>query len=164
MAQTIKWDWRLLASLIYHESRFIHDIRSKAGAYGIMQIMPSTADFLNIDKYASAEVQIIAGGKFLKYLDKKLPTEINIYMERVKFILASYNLGIGHILDAINLCEKYGENAEYWNNVKKYLLAKADYNFYSQDVVNHGYCKAKQTVRYVDQIIERYYYYRSFDF
>ncbi len=39
----IDWDWRLLASLIYQESRFIPNVQSWAGAYGLMQVMPLTA-------------------------------------------------------------------------------------------------------------------------
>ena len=47
-AQTIRWDWRLLAAQCYQESCFDPQAKSWAGACGLMQIMPSTADHLGL--------------------------------------------------------------------------------------------------------------------
>jgi membrane-bound lytic murein transglycosylase F len=43
-SEEIGWDWRLLASMIYQESNFRHDVESWAGARGLMQLMPGTAN------------------------------------------------------------------------------------------------------------------------
>jgi membrane-bound lytic murein transglycosylase F len=57
----INWDWRLLASLIYQESRFKPNVRSWAGAYGLMQVMPVTGKKMGIDITSSPSNNIKAG-------------------------------------------------------------------------------------------------------
>ena len=54
-------DWRLVASLVYQESQFNPDVRSWAGAFGLMQMMPATAKLLGIDSTASEFEQLEAG-------------------------------------------------------------------------------------------------------
>ena len=49
-ASTIRWDWRLLAAQCYQESTFDPKARSWAGACGLMQIMPGTADHLGLSR------------------------------------------------------------------------------------------------------------------
>ena len=123
----INWDWLLLASLIYQESRFNHSVVSWAGAFGLMQLMPSTASTYGVGSSSPPGDNIAAGVKFIKWLDKQLPKEINDSNERVKFVLASYNIGLGHILDARNLAKKYGRNPNVWfDNVEYFLLQKAN--------------------------------------
>ncbi len=159
-AESIEWDWRLLASLIYQESQFKVDLKSWAGAFGIMQFMPSTAKFLGIDSNSSTEEQIYAGVKFIQYIDKMVPETVTSKQERIKFILAGYNIGFGHIQDAIKLAEKYGKNPNVWdNNVAYFLLQKSKPKYYQDEVVSSGYCKGRATVKYVDEVIERYEHY-----
>ena len=104
----INWDWRLLASLICQESRFNPDVKSRVGAYGLMQIMPETGKNFGIDITSSPKNNIKAGARYINWLhsifDPKIPDE----NERIKFILASYNAGPGHVLDAMKLAEKNG--------------------------------------------------------
>ncbi len=120
-------DWRLVASLIYQESQFHSDSRSWSGAFGLMQMMPSTAALFGIDSTASEFEQLEAGIKYLKILDRELPKEITNPEERIKFILASYNLGIAHIFDARRLAEKNGKNPNVWtDNVDYYVLNKSN--------------------------------------
>ncbi|MCF6342171.1 MAG: transporter substrate-binding domain-containing protein, partial [Bacteroidales bacterium] len=95
----IGWDWRVLASLIYQESEFKPKVRSWVGAYGLMQMMPVTLEKYGLDTTASPDQQITAGARYLKYLDRQLPAEIADSAERMKFVLASYNAGIGHVFD-----------------------------------------------------------------
>ncbi len=109
VAREINWDWRLLASLIYQESEFKPDVVSWAGAYGLMQLMPVVMEQFGIDSTASPEEQIRIGGKFIQYLDRQIPPSITDSVERVKFILASYNAGVGHVLDARRLAKKIQE-------------------------------------------------------
>ena len=108
-AEELNWDWRLLSSLIYQESRFNNNVQSWAGAYGLMQLMPATAERFGIDSLASPNANIHAGVKFLIWLDNQFKESIPDDSERQKFILASYNVGLGHVQDAQRLAVKNGK-------------------------------------------------------
>ena len=105
-APKISWDWLLLASLIYQESKFVHEKRSWAGAFGIMQLMPSSASRYGLDSTATAHESILAGIDKLRRLNVHWSKLIPDETERVKFILASYNTGLGHVQDACRLAEQ----------------------------------------------------------
>lgn len=159
---TIGWDWRLLASLIYQESRFIPDVVSRVGAYGLMQVMPETGRHFGIDVTASPELNIKAGVKFIKWLHNIFDDRIADENERKKFILAAYNAGPGHILDAMKLAEKNGMDPRKWDgSVAEWVLKKSEPEYYNDSVVRHGYFKGKESVAFVAQIMERYEHYRN---
>jgi membrane-bound lytic murein transglycosylase F len=96
-AERLGWDWRLLAALICQESNFLRKQVSWAGAIGLMQLMPEVAKKYNITLESPADAQILAGVKHLQVIDKLLPDEI-VEPERTLFIIASYNVGVGHIM------------------------------------------------------------------
>jgi len=100
---------------------------------------------------------------FIKWLDKRLINiGINDRNERIKFILASYNTGLGHVLDARRLAKKYGKNPNIWdNNVDEYILKKSNPKFYNDSIVKFGYCRGQETYKYVSQIIDRYKQYKT---
>ncbi|HSH53175.1 MAG TPA: transporter substrate-binding domain-containing protein, partial [Bacteroidales bacterium] len=131
-SKIINWDWRLIASLIYQESRFKSNVKSWAGAYGLMQLMPTTAKRFGVNKNSSPQENIKAGVLFLKWLDQRFENrEIKDEEEKIKFILASYNVGLGHILDARRLAEKYGKDPDVWEkNVDEFILKKSDPEYY----------------------------------
>ena len=134
-SEEIGWDWKLIASLMYQESRFQPNVRSWAGAFGLMQFMPATASRFGIGPNSSNEQQIRAGVKFLMWLEEKFDN-IEDRDEKIKFTLAAYNVGLGHIIDARNLAEKNGSNPDNWDNsVDNYLLSKSDTEFYNDPVV-----------------------------
>ena len=160
-SEQIGWDWRLVASLIYQESRFKPDVKSWAGAFGLMQLMPSTAQRFGIDPNSSHEMQIQAGIRFLEWLDERFE-DIDDRQEKSKFTIAAYNVGLGHILDARNLAQKNGSDPNVWeNSVDKYLLSKADPLYYNDPVVKYGYCRGTETYRYVKDIMQRYEHYKN---
>ncbi|MCB8994988.1 MAG: transporter substrate-binding domain-containing protein [Bacteroidales bacterium] len=160
----IGWDWRLVASMIYQESRFNPNVTSWAGAFGIMQLMPGTAKRYGVSKKSSPESQIVAGVKLIKWLDDRFIDEVPDDHERAKFVLAAYNIGYGHVRDAINLTSKYGGNPSLWdNNVETYLLKKSDPAYYKDPVVRSGYCRGNETQKYVKDIIYRYDHYLNMD-
>ncbi len=162
LSTPIGWDWRLIAALIYHESKFNADVTSRRGAFGLMQLMPSTAVKFGAHKGSTASEQIAAGIKLLSYLDKRLSSTVPDINERKKFVLAAYNIGLAHILDACNLAEKYGKDPSIWHgNVEYYLLAKSRPEFYNDSVVKYGKVSGKETRRFVLDVMDRYEQYKT---
>lgn len=161
-SEKIGWDWRLLASLIYQESRFDPNVRSWAGAFGLMQLMPGTARKYNVDSLSPPEEQIRAGTEFIRLLDKQFKKIIKDEEERKMFILAAYNAGIAHVYDARRLAEKYNKNPNVWNgHVDFYLLNKSKPEFYTDSVVKYGYCRGSETFAFVNEIMDRYDHYKK---
>ena len=156
-------DWRLLASIIYQESQFKPNKTSWAGASGLMQLMPATAKRFGVEDLSNAHENLEAGVKYLKWLEEYWSDDIPNSAERYKFVLASYNIGPGHIVDARNLTKKYGIDPNIWfDNVETYLLKKSETKYYNDDVVKLGYAKGKETVKYVREILDRYEQYKKF--
>jgi len=161
-SEKIEWDWRLLASLIYQESRFKPTARSWAGAYGLMQLMPSVIKRFEVVNKSSPEQNIRGGVEFLDWLDQQLRKKgIRDESERIKFVLAAYNVGLGHVLDARRLTEKYDGDPDKWGNVKEYILKKSNPEYYKDEVVYYGYARGIETYNYVDQILDRYEHYKN---
>jgi membrane-bound lytic murein transglycosylase F len=158
----IDWDWRLLASLIYQESRFDPDVKSWAGAYGLMQIMPVTGKSLGIDITSTPSNNIKAGTIYLDQLHSIFDPRIKDEQERIKFILASYNAGPGHILDAMRLADKYGMDPQVWDNVAVWLQKKSDPRYYNDTVVKNGYFRGTESVNFVTEILDRFEHYKNF--
>jgi membrane-bound lytic murein transglycosylase F len=161
-SETINWDWRLLASLIYQESRFLPDVTSRAGAYGLMQVMPETGEHFGIDITASPEQNIKAGAKYINWLHGIFDGRITDQQERTKFILASYNAGPGHVLDAMKLAEKNGMDSQKWDgNVALWLTRKSEPQYYNDSVVKNGYFRGRESIAFVTEILERYEHYKN---
>lgn len=155
-------DWRLVASLIYQESQFHSDVRSWAGAFGLMQMMPATAALFGIDSTASEFEQLQAGIKYLKTLDRELPKEITNPEERIKFILASYNVGIAHVFDARRLAKKNGRDPNVWTeNVDYYILNKSNPLYYRDSVVRYGYARGEEAYNFVLEVLDRFEDYKN---
>lgn len=154
------WDWRLIASQAYQESRFDANARSWAGARGLMQVMPATARELRIN--AVDPRQSIEGAcRYLWKLDQRLG-EIEPESERIKFILGSYNVGLGHVEDARRLARKHGDDADRWADVSYWLIRKSKRAVYSDPVVKYGFARGTEPVAYVDLILDRYEHYKAF--
>ncbi len=156
------WDWELLTSMVYQESHFSNDARGWGGSFGLMQFMPQTGAKYGVDTTSSAHDNIVAGVNYLKYLDNYWAPIISDSLERIPFVIASYNVGPGHLLDARRLAEKYGKDPFIWeDNVDFYLLNKSKAKYYQDEVVRHGYCKGYITYAYVYEILERTEHYKN---
>lgn len=154
------WDWRLVASQAYQESRFNANARSWAGARGLMQIMPATARELRVN--ANDPRQSIEGAcRYLWKFDQRWE-HIKPELERIKFILASYNVGQGHVEDARRLAEKFGDDPDRWNDVAYWLIRKSKRAVYNDPVVKYGFARGTEPVAYVDLILDRYEHYKAF--
>ncbi len=155
-ADVIGWDWRLLAAQIFKESNFDPRAKSWAGAVGLMQLMPSTARQYGIKHLTDPRQSIKGGMKHIIWLNKLWDDIIWDEEERIKFILGSYNIGQGHVMDAYKLAKKYGADAEKWDVVAEYLQKKSDAYYYTDPVVEFGYCRGIEPVDYVQTIFDVY--------
>jgi len=162
-SKKIDWDWRLLASMIFQESGFSATAQSWAGAYGLMQLMPETGSRYGLDTTAGgAEGNIVAGTNYILDLDKYWQNKIPDKPERIKFILGSYNVGLGHVIDARNISPKYGKNPNIWfDNVDFMILQKSNPLIYNDSIVKCGYCRGQETYIYVREILNRYEFYKK---
>ena len=159
-SKQIGWDWRLLASLIYEESHFQPGIVSWDGAKGLMQFSPSTAHTYGINEHSPIERQLSAGTRYLKKLNTIFRPHVKDKEDRNKFVIASYNIGLSHVIDARRLTEKYKHNPGKWSdNVEYYLRSKTKPEFYNDSVVKGGYARGDRTCDYVDRIYDRYHLY-----
>jgi membrane-bound lytic murein transglycosylase F len=156
-AEQIGWDWRLVASVVYQESNFNPQVKSWAGAIGLMQIMPETGEYFGASNLWDPAQNINVGIRFLKFLDKHWAKTVPDAAERMKFVLASYNVGLSHVIDAQKLTRKYGKDPTLWeNNVEYYLLQKRDPKYFRDPVAVVGYCRCDGPVRYVKEVLQRY--------
>ena len=163
-AADLDWDWRLLASQAYQESRFDPAARSWAGAVGILQIMPATAREVGVRRLRDPEENLAGGVRYLEKLDaywrRHLPDITP--EERLKFVLASYNAGMGHVQDARRLAEKHGDDDARWDDVAYWLLRLSEPAVYNDDAVRYGFVRGLEPVTYVALILERYRHYLDF--
>lgn len=155
------WDWRLIASQAYQESRFNPNARSWAGAVGLMQIMPRTARELHANP-GDPRQAVMAACKYLWKLDDQLRAAIPGEGERIKFILASYNVGLGHVEDAQRLAEKHKNDPAKWDDVSYWLIQKSKRAVYNDPVVKFGYARGTEPVAYVGAILDRFEHYKAF--
>lgn len=156
-AKEIGWDWRLLAALVYTESNFNPDVVSWAGAKGLMQLMPVTAHTMGIPrgKEQDPEESIKGGVKYIAQL-QNIFRKVDDKDEQVKFVLAAYNAGAGHITDAMALAKKYGKDPYRWeHHVDHYILLKSNEEYYQDPVCKNGYFRGTETYNFVRDVMGR---------
>lgn len=160
-AEQLGWDWRLLASLVYKESRFDTTATSYAGATGLLQLMPVTLERFGVSNPHDPIESLSGGVRYLRYLDKFWMERVPETNERVKYILASYNIGHGHVEDAWRLAMKYGRNTQSWEDVSEFLELKTDPKYYKDPVVKSGFAKGHLAVNYVKDILSIFDSYKA---
>ncbi len=154
-------DWSLLAAQSYQESCFDPQAHSWAGACGLMQILPSTADHLALPRQNiyEPEANIAAATRYMREL-QALFSDVGNPQERLMFALAAYNGGYNHVRDAMALTKKYGGIWQKWSDVRHYILALSQPRYYRDPVVKNGYMRGSETANYVDMIMSRWAQYR----
>ena len=161
-APKLGWDWRLLGSQMFQESRFDPKARSWVGATGLMQLMPATARQFGVRSITNPAQNVEGGVKFLVWLDKFWTKRLDDPGERLKFMLASYNAGAGHVEDAQRLAAKHGDDAKKWSDVSYWMLQLSKQEYYADPVVRFGYCRGAEPVTYVAIILDRFQHYKQF--
>jgi membrane-bound lytic murein transglycosylase F len=127
-----------------------------------MQVMPVTGERFGIDVTASPASNIKAGTRYINWLNTIFDPKIQDERERMKFILAAYNAGPGHVLDAMKLAEKNGMDPQKWDgNVAVWILKKSEPQYYNDTVVRNGYFRGTESVNFVSEVLERFEHYRN---
>ncbi len=153
------WDWRLIASLAYEESRFNPNAQSWAGATGLMQLLPVIYRKYKDEKYSGVESEIFAACNYLSYIKNLLQNELNDTVTILKSSLASYNIGPGHIMDAICLCKKYNKDCNDWDNLSYYIINLSNRKYYTDTCVKNGYFPGIFSVEFANSVYNRYKHY-----
>jgi membrane-bound lytic murein transglycosylase F len=161
-ASRLGWDWRLLGSQMFQESRFDPKARSWVGATGLMQLMPATARQFGVRNIRNPAQNVEGGVKYLVWLDRFWTKRLDDPAERLKFMLASYNAGAGHVEDAQRLAQKHGDDPKKWASVSYWMLQLSKQEYYADPVVRFGFCRGLEPVSYVSIILDRYQHYKQF--
>ena len=154
---TIGWDWKWLAAIAFVESHFNPDAENESGASGLMQLMPKTAEAVGIDSLHRNDPR--ASVKGASILFKRLSDRFqSVPMpDRVCFVLASYNAGHGHVLDAMRLAEKYGSDKHLWyGSVDKFLRLKNEPQYYNDTICHNGKFTGIETTLFVEKVQTKY--------
>ena len=147
-------DWPLIVAQMYQESRFKRKARSRAGAVGLMQLLPRTAREFGVTKRRDPEQSIRAGTAYLAWLHNRFEPELTV-KNRIWFALAAYNAGFGHVRDARTLAGELGLDPNRWfDNVEDAMLLLAKRRYYRKSV--YGYVRGHEVTGYVREIRERY--------
>ena len=161
-AKQIGWDWRLLAALIYQESRFKNEASAWTGATGLMQMMPGTAKDMGVKDRLDPEDNIRGGTKYLKTIHDAF-ADVSDSIQRIKFTLASYNCGYFHVKDAQTLAKLKGLNPKIWDeNVDQMILALTYPKNFNREEIKYGYVRGQEPYNYVNDIFARNDHYLRF--
>lgn len=155
-ARQLGWDWRMLASVLYQESRFAIGATSVRGAQGLMQVMPSTARHYGMDNPLDPEQNIIAGTRHLMRLQNMFKKEGIEGEELIKFTLAAYNAGEGRIIDCRNLAASRQLDNSRWDETVKVIPLMREDSILEEKAVKLGKFQGHETIDYIDQVFSHY--------
>lgn len=143
--------WTLLASISYQESHWNPNARSFTGVRGLMMLTQQTADHLGVKDRVDPKESIMGGArhikKMLEFIDPEVEGE-----NRLKFALAAYNIGLGHLQDAQLLAKKLGLNHTTWNDLKRVLPLLSQKKYYKN--LKFGYARGEEPLRYIEGVYD----------
>ncbi|CCK79609.1 membrane-bound lytic murein transglycosylase MltF [Desulfobacula toluolica] len=152
MEESMKYDfdWKLLAAAIYQESHFNPNAISFTNVRGLMQVTTATAEEMGIENRLIPAQSIKAGIKYLDKMAKRFDHLEDEY-ERMLFALASYNVGYGHVMDAVQIAEDMGLDGTRWHNLKAVLPLLSKSKYYAK--TQYGYARGWEPIQYVERIL-----------
>lgn len=156
VANEFNLDWVMLTAIAAQESKFDPTSVSWAGAVGLMQVLPRFSEIPE-DSLFIPEINVREGARIFKE-----HLEHYSYMDTTnqwKFALATYNAGMGHLADARRLSIDQNDNPNEWNNISTSLLKLMQRRYYQN--ARYGFCRGIETVRYVNEIMNRYQTYTA---
>lgn len=151
-------DWRFLAAIAHQESRFNPDARSHKGAEGLMQVMGSVAREFGVpkDRIKDPKTNIATAAKLLKKIEGTLRFGNTSTEDRLRIVLACYNAGMGHIIDARRLAVKNGVNHNSWGQLRDYVALKGTPEWVDDEAVRSGAFDGTETLQFVDKVMAQY--------
>ena len=155
-AGELGWDWRLLSSIIYQESKFHIEVSSSRGASGLMQMMPATASYFGVSDLLDPEENIKAGVSLLNNLQGRMGIYTEDPEELRKFVLAAYNAGRQRIVDCISFARYKGMDSTKWEEVASVIPEMSDDSIMQLDTVKLGKFNGTQTMKYVQGVLSHY--------
>lgn len=141
-------DYLIVTAQGYQESQLRQSARSKAGAVGIMQLLPSTASDPNvgISDISTAEANIHAGIRYLDFLRSRYFSDLwTDEFNRTLFALAAYNAGPARVAKLRKKAAAQGYDPDKWFDNVEVIAAKEI---------------GRETVQYVSNILKYYVVYR----
>lgn len=154
LAHQYSFDWRLITAQMFQESRFNPEAQSFAGAVGLMQVLPRTAESMGFKKFETPQQGIHAGIKYLNWLRNRFEENL-AEQERIWFSLAAYNAGLGHVIDARKLAQSKGWNANRWfGHTERAMLLLRQKEYAAK--ARHGWVRGGEPVLYVRNIRQRF--------
>ena len=141
--------WTLLAAVSYQESHWNPKAKSFTGVRGMMMLTLHTAKLLGVKNRLDPEQSITGGTRHLKQMIKNVPDGVE-GEDRLKYALAAYNVGGGHIQDAMTLAKKLGLNQYVWSDLKIVLPLLSQKRYYK--TLKFGYARGSEPVKYVEAI------------
>ncbi len=155
-SKELGWDWRMLAAVVYQESKFSINSQSHRGAQGLMQVMPKTAAYYEIDDLLNPEKNIKAGTSHLKRLQKLYAKTGMTPEEMVKFTLAAYNAGEGRIADCRNFAKSRNVDNNNWEEVVSLIPLMREDSILEEESVKLGKFQGHETIAYIDSVMSLY--------
>ncbi len=155
-AKELGWDWRMLAAVVYQESKFSINSQSHRGARGLMQVMPKTAEYYEVDDLLDPEQNIKAGTSHLKRLQRLYSNCDMTPEEKVKFTLAAYNAGEGRIADCRNFASSRQLDNNSWENIVTLIPLMREDSILEEGSVKLGKFQGHETIAYIDSVMSLY--------
>ena len=149
MGEKYEIPWTLLASISYQESHWNPKAKSYTGVRGLMMLTRKTAKILGVKNRLDPKQSIQGGTRHIKQMIKFVPKDVK-GENRLKFALAAYNIGMGHIHDAQKLAQKIGLNKNVWSDLKIVLPLLSQKKYYK--TLKFGYARGEEPVKYVEAI------------
>ncbi|MGB7800041.1 transporter substrate-binding domain-containing protein [Buttiauxella sp.] len=139
-------DWLMMAAQGYQESRLDQTVRSKSGAIGVMQVLPTTGKELNVGDIRLIDPNINAGVKYIRFMrDRYFADEKMTDLNKLLFTFASYNAGPAKIARLRKEAVTKGFDPNVWfNNVERIAQLRI----------------GNETVQYVSNIFKYYVAYQ----
>ncbi len=143
--------WSLLAAQAYQESHWNPRAKSPTGVRGMMMLTLTTAKTVGVKSRLNPVQSIWGGARYLRRMMRRIPEQV-AESDRAWYALAAYNVGFGHLKDAMALAEQLQLDANKWVNLKTVLPLLSQKKYYKK--LKHGYARGTEPVRYVQRIRE----------